>query len=264
MSKLIRSSQRIFAGSITPTGNVAVFGSLAASAPAYSNDPDTIQSLAAWTNGWASATVGSKSPAFQDFNGYQYVVTRQLAYMFQAGLPEWHSTTIYFTGSWCQSAGIAYVSRTDNNTNNAVTDTVNWMTLKQFLGYAAVATSGAYADLSGRPSLAPVAISGLYSDLTGIPPSCKAWATFDASGSGARTILAGSGVTSVSGTSGKLFTITLSSTQPNSNYSVVASCTDFTIRVENTQTTTTFQLTPFNGAINPTFTPKVFFQIFGA
>lgn len=34
---------------------------------------------------------------------------------------------------------------------------------------AAVATSGAYGDLSGRPSLATVATSGAYSDLTGKP-----------------------------------------------------------------------------------------------
>lgn len=34
---------------------------------------------------------------------------------------------------------------------------------------AAVATSGAYSDLTGRPSLATVATSGLYSDLSGRP-----------------------------------------------------------------------------------------------
>ena len=36
-------------------------------------------------------------------------------------------------------------------------------------GLATVATSGAYTDLSGRPSLATVATSGKYSDLTGTP-----------------------------------------------------------------------------------------------
>ena len=34
---------------------------------------------------------------------------------------------------------------------------------------AAVATSGAYADLSGKPSLAAVATSGAYADLSGTP-----------------------------------------------------------------------------------------------
>lgn len=38
---------------------------------------------------------------------------------------------------------------------------------------ATVATSGAYADLSGRPTLAAVATSGAYSDLSGTPPPYK-------------------------------------------------------------------------------------------
>ncbi|WP_316227604.1 MULTISPECIES: hypothetical protein [unclassified Bradyrhizobium] len=37
------------------------------------------------------------------------------------------------------------------------------------LALAAVAVSGAYADLTGKPALAPVATSGAYSDLTGRP-----------------------------------------------------------------------------------------------
>lgn len=41
--------------------------------------------------------------------------------------------------------------------------------VKTALGLAAVATSGAYADLSGTPSLATVATTGAYNDLTGKP-----------------------------------------------------------------------------------------------
>ena len=40
---------------------------------------------------------------------------------------------------------------------------------KTALGLSTVATSGAYADLSGKPALANVATSGAYSDLTGKP-----------------------------------------------------------------------------------------------
>lgn len=40
---------------------------------------------------------------------------------------------------------------------------------------ATVATSGAYADLTGRPALAPVATSGAYSDLTGGPTLLSAF-----------------------------------------------------------------------------------------
>lgn len=44
-----------------------------------------------------------------------------------------------------------------------------WNAAHTITGLATVASTGAYADLSGRPSLATVATSGLYSDLTGIP-----------------------------------------------------------------------------------------------
>lgn len=40
---------------------------------------------------------------------------------------------------------------------------------KTALGLSTVASSGAYADLSGKPALANVATSGAYSDLTGTP-----------------------------------------------------------------------------------------------
>jgi len=43
------------------------------------------------------------------------------------------------------------------------------LTATDIAGFAAVATSGAYADLSGRPSLATVATSGAYADLSGTP-----------------------------------------------------------------------------------------------
>jgi hypothetical protein len=43
------------------------------------------------------------------------------------------------------------------------------LTATDITGFAAVATSGAYADLSGRPSLATVATSGAYADLSGKP-----------------------------------------------------------------------------------------------
>jgi len=49
---------------------------------------------------------------------------------------------------------------------SAFTGTVS---VSDITGLAAVATSGAYSDLSGTPSLAAVATSGAYSDLSGTP-----------------------------------------------------------------------------------------------
>lgn len=147
MAKITRAFQKIFADGITPTGNIAVFGSLAVGSPAYSKDPATIQSLAPWSQGWSAATLGNKSPAFQDFNGYQYLVTRQLASIFQDGIPEWETNTIYFTGNFCSVAGVIYRSKIDNNQGNAVGENASWGIL-----LSPVATSGSYNDLTNKPT----------------------------------------------------------------------------------------------------------------
>jgi hypothetical protein len=54
MAKIEIRKQDIFAAL---SDYIPVFGSLAAGSPTYTNDPDDIQSLAAWTNGWASAVI---------------------------------------------------------------------------------------------------------------------------------------------------------------------------------------------------------------
>lgn len=43
------------------------------------------------------------------------------------------------------------------------------ITASEVSGLSAVATSGAYSDLSGKPTLSAVAASGAYSDLSGKP-----------------------------------------------------------------------------------------------
>lgn len=54
--------------------------------------------------------------------------------------------------------------------SDLATDEANIATLQgTVVGLATVATSGAYADLTGAPALATVATSGAYSDLSGTP-----------------------------------------------------------------------------------------------
>ena len=53
-------------------------------------------------------------------------------------------------------------------TNN-LSDLTSASTARTNLGLATVAATGAYADLSGKPSLATVATSGAYADLSGLP-----------------------------------------------------------------------------------------------
>lgn len=54
-------------------------------------------------------------------------------------------------------------------TQLALEGSVSWANVLNKPEFAAVATSGAYSDLSGTPTLARVATSGLYSDLSGTP-----------------------------------------------------------------------------------------------
>lgn len=154
MAKITRKNQKIFAGNVSPTDVVAQFGSLAALSPQYSSDPDVIQALPAYGAGWAPALInapgGNSSPAFQDDNAIKFLVTRQLAYLFQSGLAEWDTSTIYFIGSWVQVAGVCYVSKTDNNQGNAVTDGNNWKTLASTFLNLGASVAKAWVNFDGR------------------------------------------------------------------------------------------------------------------
>jgi len=125
MAKLTRAFQKIFCGDVTPVNNVAVFGSLKAGAPSFSSDPDTIQSLPAFTQGWTSAVVLNQAPAMQDMNALQFLFSRQIAYLMQMGIPEYLDTETYYIGSLVQNSGKIYISLTNSNVGNALT-TSNW------------------------------------------------------------------------------------------------------------------------------------------
>lgn len=129
MAKITRSTQSIFSGNIPPTNNIGVFGSLKAGSIAYSSDPTTIQSLAAWGLGWGGATVLNQAPALQDMNAAFYVHSYNLAYLLQQGVAEYSATQTYYTGSLCLSNSIIYVSVVDSNTGNALTNSAFWLPL---------------------------------------------------------------------------------------------------------------------------------------
>lgn len=127
MAKITRYVQNLFGNLVGAAGNYGKFGSLAAGTPQFTKDPKEIQSLDAWNLGWAAATVGNKSPALQDRNALDFLAFYQLAYLLQQGVPEWNADTTYYQNQLCSSGGMIYVSLTDENFNNAVTDTNNWI-----------------------------------------------------------------------------------------------------------------------------------------
>ena len=68
-----------------------------------------------------------------------------------------------------QLTGITATDSTKLAIANNLSDLNNATTARTNLGLATVASTGAYSDLSGTPSLATVATTGAYSDLSGTP-----------------------------------------------------------------------------------------------
>lgn len=126
---LPRVLQNIFGANAMQGNKIAQFGSVIAGNPLYTGDIKQIQALQYWQNGWVGATISDKRyPTSEETTGINKVVTQQLAYLFQKGMPEWLDNETYFNGSFCQVEGVIYKSVKDNNVNNnPVTDSgENW------------------------------------------------------------------------------------------------------------------------------------------
>lgn len=128
MARLTRVYQKVFASNASNNG---VFGSLQAGNPTTSNNVATLQSLSAFENGWDDAAYsGDKLPPLEEFQGIQYGISYQQAYMLQEGIAEWEANTPYYKGSLAKtisgSSFKLYCSLADNNTGNIVTNTSYW------------------------------------------------------------------------------------------------------------------------------------------
>lgn len=123
MAKITRATQKVFGGDGS-SDNFAKFGSLVAGAPIKTKDIATIQSLAAWDEGWQDAIYGAnKNLLLEDLNAFSFLHSRQLAYLLQQGIAEWDSGTTYYTGSLVMAtdgSGDVYLSLQDNNLANAI------------------------------------------------------------------------------------------------------------------------------------------------
>lgn len=141
MANITRKHHKIFASSATNNGQ---FGSAQLGTKINSNDPDVIQALSAYDQGWNSATTGgTQLPTLEEMQGLQYNNSYQIAYLLQKGIPEWNTSTDYHIGDIAREiAGTKfYKSITDNNIGNALTDINNWEFLGNF-GLATTTTQG--------------------------------------------------------------------------------------------------------------------------
>ncbi len=154
MAKITRKLQKIFAGLATNNGQ---FGSAQTGDKVLSNDPDVIQALEAWDNGWLDATISAqKLITVEELQGIQHLVTRQLAYMFQEGIPEYSATTTYYTNSIVKKVGTyeLYGSLVDDNVGNPLTDATKWGFLQNLAG--TVFSTGMIMLWSGSIATIPV------------------------------------------------------------------------------------------------------------
>lgn len=126
MEKLERQTQKIFGGN-APADDLAALGSFKSGTPIYTDDIAMLQNEA-YEQGYSAALVADEAPFLEEQNSVPYVLSKQLAYLFQTGIPEWDPNTTYYANtSFCQINGIIYQSLTDGNLgNNPATDSENW------------------------------------------------------------------------------------------------------------------------------------------
>lgn len=128
MPKLTRKKIELFGESMSAGAyGLAQFGSLAADNPVFSTDPEVLQALPAYKQGWNAAVVNEQSPAMEDRNALDYILSYNQVYISQMGIPEWIATQTYYKGSVVTDGNQSiYISLVDNNLNNPVTDDIYW------------------------------------------------------------------------------------------------------------------------------------------
>lgn len=147
MPKLTRKLLKLF-GENGLAADFGQFGSLADGTKVTSKDIDTLQANAAWGEGWQDATLANKRPAYQDFNGWQYVHAYELFYLFETGVPEWIATQTYYQYSICQVDGVLYRSLQNTNLNkDPVTETAWWETVVPTVSKTGI--QGSFKNLAG-------------------------------------------------------------------------------------------------------------------
>ena len=131
MTKLKRFTGKVFGGSATAVGDdpqIAQFGSALANTFVGTTDPEIIQQLPAWGQGWIGAVTPTQQyPALPEMTGAMKVLSHQICGILQQGVSTWDNGTVYYTGNFVSLNGKLYISQTDENQgNNPTADITNW------------------------------------------------------------------------------------------------------------------------------------------
>ncbi len=120
MTDFVRIPGKIFAENASPVGNdpqIGKFGN--AKQGIYTGEADVreIQNSEAWSQGWTEAVVSAMNyPPLPEMNGVLKVLSYQICYLLQKGIPQWNADTIYYTNDYVNYNGKLYYSSIDNNT----------------------------------------------------------------------------------------------------------------------------------------------------
>ena len=125
-NKLERKQMKIYASNPTKPTDIIAYGSDIVGPRVNTTDPDKIQT-AQYEKGVRTAVVGKRSTSLQNRQTLDYLFSRALKYLFQIGVAEWLVTEEYFIGSVVSDGeGGLFVSKTDNNIGNALSNTTHW------------------------------------------------------------------------------------------------------------------------------------------
>lgn len=153
---LDRKYQKIFAKNAQST-DLSIVGSKMAGNIQYNTDIETLQSLSNWETGMRAIVSNSDAPYLQDHNSLFYVITSQLAYLFQAGIAEWNSRTEYFSGrSVVLKSGKIYLAIA-NNTSVEPEVTAGWTDFWVCINF----WGGIQGDIYNQSDLWQILLKGL-------------------------------------------------------------------------------------------------------
>lgn len=125
MAKLERKTQKIF-GATSPSSEITAYATTLDTTPTFTKDVAEIQNEA-WEKGvFAGTDNGNQRPFAEDRNSVDYTITRQLAYILQAGIAEWDAGTDYHLNDMCRIGNMLYISLANDNTNHNPISSPNW------------------------------------------------------------------------------------------------------------------------------------------
>lgn len=159
MAQQSRHLQKIF-GSTGGTSEFGRIGSEAAGSPTTTKDLDNIQSLSQYLLGlYAITASANEPPRIQDINALYFLITSQLSYLFQVGVPEYLATEEYYVNSVViDSNGDQYISLTGtdgspNQGNTPSSSPSDWRLLVDNAGALNKAVAGEIHAITEKTSI---------------------------------------------------------------------------------------------------------------